>query len=65
MRWQDIVLASGSLLLAGALVPTACLSVFAVVYGSLSLWYSTGTTALTSGCWWTLAYQRGRLNRAH
>jgi hypothetical protein len=81
MRWQDLVLASGSLLLAAALVPTlrsthkpalwtclitaACLSVFAAVYGSLALWYSTGTTALTSGCWWTLAYQRGRLNRAH
>jgi hypothetical protein len=80
MRWQDIVLATGSLLLAAALVPTlrsahkpalwtclitaACLSVFAVVYGSLALWYSTGTTALTSGCWWTLAYQRVRLNRS-
>jgi hypothetical protein len=80
MRWQDIVLAIGSLLLAVALVPTlrsahkpalwtclitaTCLGLFAVVYGSLALWYSTGTTALTSGLWWTLAYQRVGLNRA-
>jgi hypothetical protein len=79
MRWQDLVLAGGSLLLAAALVPTlrsshkpalwtclitaACLSMFTVVYGSLSLWYSTGTTALTSLCWWILAYQRRRMSR--
>ena len=79
MRWQDVVLATGSLLLAAALVPTlrsahkpalwtclitaACLSVFTVVYGSLALWYSTGTTALTSLCWWTLAAQRLRMAR--
>jgi hypothetical protein len=80
MRWQDLVLAAGSLLLAAALVPTlrsshkpalwtclitaACLTVFTVVYGSLALWYSTGTTALTTACWWALAYQRHHMRRA-
>ena len=54
----------GSLLLAVALIPSlrsedkpalttslltaSCLAVFAVVYASLELWYSTTTTSLTS-----------------
>jgi len=79
MRWQDVVLAAGSLVLALALVPTlrsahkpalwtslitaTCLTVFAVVYGSLALWYATVTTAITSLCWWTLAFQKHRMSQ--
>lgn len=74
-----MVLAVGSLIFAAALVPslvgkdkpalgtslpTACaLSAFVVVYGSLSLWFSTGTTALTAACWWALAWQKNHSNR--
>jgi len=79
VRWQDIVLAIGSLLLAVALIPSlrsedkpalttslltaSCLAVFAVVYASLELWYSTTTTSLTSFLWFILAYQRLRSGR--
>jgi hypothetical protein len=79
VRWQDIVLAVGSLLLAVALIPSlrskdkpalatslltaSCLAVFAVVYASLELWYSTTTTSLTSLLWFILAYQRLRTVR--
>ncbi len=74
VRWQDSVLATGSLLLAVALIPSlrsndkpalatslltaSCLAVFAFVYASLALWYSTTTTSVTSLFWFILAYQR-------
>ena len=72
--WQDIVLAIGSLVLAGALIPSIAskdkpalwtsvvtgtvLAVFTVVYGSLSLWYATITTGITTLLWAALALQK-------
>jgi len=73
-RWQDIVIAIGSLVFAGALLPSifsqnkpsewtsaltaTVLVVFTISYASLDLWYATATTALTAALWLTLAIQK-------
>lgn len=73
---QDFVLTAGSLIFIGALIPsivgkekpalatsvlTGCvLLVFAGVYVSLHLWFSSATTFITSICWFTLAVQVAR-----
>jgi len=73
-HWQDIVLAIGSLILAVALVPSVLstdkpavwtsvttgtvLVVFAITYGSLSLWYAVLTTSLAAILWIVLMVQK-------
>jgi hypothetical protein len=72
--WQDIVLATGSLILSAALIPSVmsdhkpalwtssltCLTLaaFAVTYAYLSLWYAAFTTTLGALLWGVLALQR-------
>ena len=72
--WQDIVLATGSLILAVALVPSlhskdkpalltsittsSVLFVFAFAYATLSLWYAMVTTGFTAILWAILAVQK-------
>jgi hypothetical protein len=74
VSWQDIVLAVGSVLFCVALVPSlrgtdkpalatclitgSVLAGFVAVYASLSLWLATVCTAVSSGLWWTLAWQQ-------
>ncbi len=76
VKWQDPVLASGSLVFIIALVPSlvstkkpalstsvltgTVLAAFAAVYASLSLWFTTITTSVTSICWLVLALQQFR-----
>jgi hypothetical protein len=73
-RWQDIVLAIGSLIFALALLPSVfsqhkpalwtsgltgvVLVIFAVTYASLTLWYATVTTSLAAILWLVLAVQK-------
>jgi hypothetical protein len=72
-HWQDFVLSAGALLFIVALVPTilskhkpalsscimtgSILSVFALVYVTLHLWYAAATTAGTAVTWAILAAQ--------
>jgi hypothetical protein len=79
MEWQDLVLGAGSVVFSIALIPSllgrekpalgtsvltgSALTAFIAVYASLSLWFSTVTTAVTALCWWTLAYQKVRQGR--
>jgi hypothetical protein len=73
VRWQDAVLSVGSLLFTAALIPTirgstkpafltalvtsAVLTTFVVVYVTLSLWFAAATTALGAACWALLTWQ--------
>jgi hypothetical protein len=73
-RWQDIVIAVGSLIFALALLPSVLskhkpalwtsamtgivLVVFTIAYASLSLWYATVTTSLAALLWIVLAVQK-------
>jgi hypothetical protein len=76
MRWQDWVLSAGSIVFIIALIPSIVgenkpmlsssvitglvLVAFAAVYGTLSLWFATITTALTSVAWFILGGQKYR-----
>lgn len=71
--WQDMVLSSGTLVLAAALLPSifskhkpsvytsistgTILGLFAIVYFSLEMWFAAATTVLTCSLWATLAIQ--------
>ena len=73
-RWQDIVLAVGSLIFAFALLPSvfskhkpavwtslltaSVMAVFSVTYASLSLWYTASTSTLATTLWFVLAIQK-------
>jgi len=72
-NWQDLVLSGGTLVLAGALLPSifskhkpsvytsistgTILGLFAFVYFSLHMWFAAATTLITCGLWVTLAIQ--------
>ena len=74
--WQDIVLGVGQLLFLVALIPSlrsedkpalgtsvmtgALLTVFAVVYLTLGLLFSTISSLIIALGWWTLAFQKLR-----
>ena len=78
-HWQDIVLGVGALVLSAALVPSirgkdkphvstslltaSVLFVFAVVYATLSLWYTMASTALNGLFWLILAIQKARRSK--
>lgn len=73
MDWQDIVLTIGSALFSVALLPSvfgknkpawssslltgSVLGVFAVVYATLGLWFSFGSTLVTASLWFVLLAQ--------
>ena len=75
-NWQDIVLSIGSLMFVIALIPSVLgkdkpalatsfmtglvLVVFTVTYATLSLKYTTVTTALSAILWLILAVQKAR-----
>lgn len=81
MHWQDIVLTGGTIVFIIALLPSVLskdkpavstsimtgtvLIVFAYVYFTLSLWFSTLTTALTAALWFTLAVQKLRKSNSN
>lgn len=72
--WQDFVLTGGTVVFIIALIPSvigrdkpamvtsiatgSVLAVFAIVYATLGLWFSTLTTSLTSLTWFILAIQK-------
>ena len=74
MHWQDIIITIGSLIFIAALIPTvlgkekpalmtsfptsAVLLVYAGVYLSLHLWFSSATTAAMAILWLVLGLQR-------
>lgn len=74
MHWQDIVLTAGGVIFIIALIPSVLskdkpalsssimtgtvLIIFAYVYFTLSLWFSTLTTAITGIIWFILAAQK-------
>ena len=76
MAWQDYILTAGSILFIVALLPSVfskdkpalktslltgtILAIFAFTYASLSLWFTTITTALASITWFILVYQKSR-----
>jgi hypothetical protein len=69
VKWQDFVLSGGSLIFSVALVPAirhsekaplstsamtaAVLFVFAAVFSTLQLWFSSATAALNAAMWAT------------
>jgi hypothetical protein len=73
-EWQDIVISVGAIIFALALWPSILskdkpalwtslvtgivLFVFALTYGSLSLWYAAATTAITASLWIVLVVQK-------
>jgi hypothetical protein len=73
-NWQDIVLATGSIIFSVALIPsilskhkpallTSCLTfsvlvAYIVTYASLTFWYATFGVALNALCWGILAVQK-------
>lgn len=79
MLWQDLVLTGGSVIFAAALVPSVVsankpafwtslstavvLVVFAGVYVSLSLWFSSVITFITALLWFTLSFQKLRMEK--
>lgn len=76
MIWQDIVIAAGQWVLAGALIPSiighnkpeistsvlfmATLLVFAVSFATLNLWITAFSTGIGSLMWLVLAVQKYR-----
>ncbi len=76
MQWQDTVLTIGQVVFSFALIPTifnkqkpalssslisgVFLMVYAIVFATLSLWFTVIPTILTGTCWFILAYQRYR-----
>ena len=74
MIWQDSVLTGGTIIFIVALIPsvlgkdkpavstslpTACvLTVFVVVYASLSLWFAAIANSFTATLWFILALQK-------
>ena len=79
--WQDIILTGGSIVFLLALFPTllskdkpaiatsvmtgGVLLVYAVVYASLSLWFSVIATAATGLLWFILAVQKVKQKKSH
>ncbi len=75
-RWQDFVLSAGSLVFTIALVPSilgrhkpalftslltaSILAIYAFVYGTLSLWFTTFAVVLNCLAWSILALQKYR-----
>lgn len=80
MSWQDLVLTAGSIAFLIALLPSvlsddkparatslltgAVLLVFAGVYASLELWFTTVVTTATGLLWLTLFVQKLRQKRS-
>jgi hypothetical protein len=80
MHWQDWVIASGSLMMSMALIPSivghdkpalstslltgTILALFAIVYSTLNLWFSTLSTSLIGMLWLILAFQKWSQVRA-
>ncbi len=80
MTWQDIILSVGSWIFTIALIPSVIskdkpalssslttaivLTVYAVVYVTISLWTAAASTVLVAVMWYTLAIQKIRLDRA-
>lgn len=76
MHWQDAVFFFGQIVFVVALIPTIrgkskpalsssivtgfILTIFAITYLSLGLWFSTAASIATSASWWILAYQKYR-----
>ena len=74
MQWQDIVLGVGQIIFFLALIPSirsedkpalsssiitgTVLLVYAVVFASLSLWFTLITDVITTISWYILAYQK-------
>lgn len=74
MHWQDIVLTAGTVIFIIALFPSVLskdkpalstsimtgtvLIIFAYIYFTLSLWFSTLTTFITGAIWFILAAQK-------
>ena len=72
--WQDAVLMGGNIIFLAALVPSligehkpskwtslvnaVALSIFAVIYFSLTLTYTTISTLIIAIAWWVLFYQK-------
>jgi len=81
IMWQDIVLTVGSIILLLALFPSllskqkpaittslltgAVLLVYAIVYASLSLWFSVLATSITGLLWFGMAAQKFRQHTRH
>ena len=79
MHWQDFILTAASLVFSAALIPSVLgkdkpafstslmtgtvLGVCSVVYATLSLWFTTFTTALVGILWLTLAVQKYLQNK--
>jgi hypothetical protein len=79
MQWQDFAITAGTITFIFALIPSiysnnkpalatsvmtgSVLTVFTIVYITLSLWFSAITTAITAVLWYVLSVQmflRGR-----
>jgi len=74
MQWQDIVLGVGQIIFFLALIPSirsedkpafsssiitgTVLLVYALVFASLSLWFTVLTDIITTIFWYILAYQK-------
>jgi len=74
MRWQDAIFFIGQIIFVFALIPTIkgsskpalsssvvtglILTIFALTYFSLELWFSALAAVATSASWWILAYQK-------
>jgi len=79
MQWQDAVFFAGQIIFVFALIPTIrgkskpaltssvitglILTIFALTYLSLNLWFSALAAIATSTSWWILAYQKHRQNK--
>ena len=79
--WQDLILSIGGLFFVIALLPSVfsknkpalltsvmngvILAIFAVVYCTLSLWFSAFTLGMTCITWFILAIQKGLQKPGH
>jgi Flp pilus assembly protein TadB len=79
MHWQDGVFFIGQIIFVFALIPTIkgkskpalsssvitglILTIFALTYLSLDLWFSAVAATATSASWWVLAYQKYRQDK--